>query len=473
MPAALPRIEALCTHRGAARREHLQSLAALCARAGPASDAGSLDRGPLVLVHCGERGARRVATGALLGCEVVHVRLGDPALLEQATDLVRGAVRFAEQVGDLRGPRRGPLARLGSAPVDVSGSCPGAARCGVCMDACPARALRPGEDGRPKARAGACTFCGECVGRCPLGAMSFSHAPWRALDARLRALLANADARPVAVVLRERSEPPLPDDPTETDQPLVPWLLPLELPRGTLCAGVVLRALELGAAAVYAIVPCDDAPCAARMDAVIAFARAIGSGGRVARACSLDEVVARVRQAPPPLPRLEPVARDPARRPDAMAIALSLWRGASGTPLRLTGPGAFGGAAAVDEDACTLCGLCVAACPTGALAQRRSRTVALELDSSRCPDRCGRCESACPERALTISPEVRLPPEHATLVERAGSCAACGEPWPGAASVAALRSRLGGEERPALLAFLATCPGCRSRALGASLLGAQ
>jgi ferredoxin len=381
-------------------------------------------------------------------------------------------MRFAEEVGDLRGPRRGPLAVLGRPPLEVRGLlCPGSARCHVCIESCPARALRPGADGHPTIGGGACTSCGECIARCPQGALGHAHAPWPALNARLEALLANARAGPVALVLSERSEPPPPDGPRETAQPDVPWIMPMELPRGALGAGIVLRALELGAAAVCAVVPGDDARCAAGVEAAIALACAVGEGDRVSLARSLDEAIERLRgPLRPAHPASEPVPREPTQRPDARTIALSMWRqDESRTPRCISGPGAPGGAVAVNGDGCTLCGLCVSACPTGALAQRRERTVALRFDSSLCPFPCGRCESACPVRALTVSPELRLPPEHVTLVARAGTCARCGELWPEAASVAALGPKLAPGDAPALLRFLSTCPDCRSRALGSSL----
>jgi ferredoxin len=221
---------------------------------------------------------------------------------------------------------------------------------------------------------------------------------------------------------------------------------------------------------VCAVVPREEARCAVRIEAATALAHAVGEGERVTLARSFDEAIERLRRPLRPVhPRPEPVAREPGQRPDARAIALCMWRrDASRTPRRITGPGAPGGAAAVNGDACTLCGLCVGACPTGALTQHRERTVALRFDSSLCPCPCGRCESACPVGALTVSPELRLPPEQVTLVARAGTCASCGELWPEAASVAALGHTLVSGAAPALLRFLSSCPGCRSLALGSS-----
>ena len=275
----------------------------------------------------------------------------------------------------------------------------------------------------------------------------------------------------MALVLYERPEPPPPDGPREVAQPDLSWIAPLELPRGALGPGVILRGLELGAAAVCAVVPRDDGRCQAGAMAAMALARALGRGDRVALVRSFDEAMERHRRPPLPAhPPPEPPAREPARRPDARAIALGMWRrDASGAPRRILGQHAPGGVAAVRAEECTLCGLCVAACPTGALAQRRERTVALRFDSSLCPYPCGRCESACPVRALSVSPELRLPPEEVTLVARAGVCAVCGQTWPEAATIAALGPRLASREASALLRFLGSCPDCRSRALVASL----
>lgn len=467
--SATPRLEWRCAHRGAPRRRHLQALAALRARVGR-SEAEPPEPAPLVLVHCGDGGWRRPAAGASLGCEVVHVRLEGEAALDQAAALVRAALRFAEEAGDLRGPRRGPLAALGRPPLDVRASlCPGTGRCRICIECCPAGALRPGPGGPPAVAAGACTSCGECLVRCPAGALGQAHAPWPALNARLQSLLAGAG--PVALVPYERPEPPPPDGPRQVAQPDLPWVMPMELPRGALGAGVILRGLELGAAAVCAVVPRDDGRCEAGVVAAMALARALGQGDRVALARSLDEALEWHRRPPRPAhPPPAPPERDPARRPDARAIAVGMWRrDASGTPRRILGQHAPGGVAAVRGEECTLCGLCVAACPTGALSQRRERTVALRFDSSLCPYPCGRCDSACPVRALTVSAEFRLPPEQVTLVARAGVCAVCGQAWPEAATIAALGPKLESGDAPALFRFLGSCPDCRSRALLSSL----
>jgi len=81
---------------------------------------------------------------------------------------------------------------------------------------------------------------------------------------------------------------------------------------------------------------------------------------------------------------------------------------------------------AVRSDACTRCGVCAAACPTGALEAQDGR---LTLRGHRCTG-CDRCVRACPERA--IARVVRLPlaalrPSPVALIEPDEThCAHCG-----------------------------------------------
>jgi Ni,Fe-hydrogenase III small subunit/ferredoxin len=68
-------------------------------------------------------------------------------------------------------------------------------------------------------------------------------------------------------------------------------------------------------------------------------------------------------------------------------------------------PDRFRGQPAIDGSACASdCHACIAACPTGAIAERRG---ALRLDMGRCLF-CAACSSACPTGALRFTREHRL-----------------------------------------------------------------
>lgn len=53
----------------------------------------------------------------------------------------------------------------------------------------------------------------------------------------------------------------------------------------------------------------------------------------------------------------------------------------------------------IDPQLCTGCGICVALCPTGALAQEEQRAVLAAPD--RCTY-CRACEESCPEDAIAL-----------------------------------------------------------------------
>jgi ferredoxin len=481
----LPQIDTLCTHRRPLRPDHRAILARMCAELEKEGLCRPADgTGPLVLVSCSEdhRGAARARSHARRhadsSVEIVHVRLDTPAARHQAERIVNGALRFASQGGGAYAPRRGLLAAFArESPLSLAGDrCSGSPRCDICAGGCPTSAIQFGVSGRPIVRASACNLCGRCVATCPRGAWSWAHAPWPSLLGRLEAVLATPSAsdEPLALLLTERVRPPAPDEARETEQPATPWILPLDVPAGALDAGIVLRALELGAAEVCAVVS-DSSPAGkAGIEAVSAVARGMGSGEAVRIARTADEGVALLQKRSPAHTIPRPAAPIDARyRPEPLPIAERLWQGsAASQPVSFRGAGAFGGAVTAHAVRCTLCDECTRACPSGAIALRRdAEGVALVFDGHRCAGGCGLCARACPYKALTACDEVRLPATETVLVAaRPSTCPSCGSAWSGAPAVPALERRYDARhDKTALRSFLTECPSCRRRKLATSL----
>jgi len=74
----------------------------------------------------------------------------------------------------------------------------------------------------------------------------------------------------------------------------------------------------------------------------------------------------------------------------------------SGPPPEL--PARFSGRPVISSD-CSGCGLCVTACPTGAVLSSPDGTV--RIDTGRCVF-CGECVAVCPRKAITLTREYRL-----------------------------------------------------------------
>ena len=104
------------------------------------------------------------------------------------------------------------------------------------------------------------------------------------------------------------------------------------------------------------------------------------------------------------------------------------------TPVESTIPiGPLTGRPEVDEARCTRCGVCVVACPTGALPGKSSETIekGLFLASARCTG-CGYCERACCEHAIRFADHLDLHEWQTDPIElvppAAARCQVCGAP---------------------------------------------
>ena len=277
------------------------------------------------------------------------------------------------------------------APVAVldTRACTGVAHCALCVAACSAGAISAAGT-LPAIDAAACNACGACVPGCPHGALRLAGAANAQVQAQLEELVPGTDV--IFACEKARAEAP------------PGWAL-VELPALRLVTpGWILQTRARGARVRLA--PCGGACCAGADDA-LALAERVLDGGTPdpAAPITLDEPRATVDA----VVRLAPTA----------AIEHA------GSPLGLL---------ACDEDRCTLCGACAAACPTSALrlVEDVDATV-LHHDPAACVA-CARCVGACPEHALGVTrgiDAVRLAAGSAELV-RAGreACARCGADLP-------------------------------------------
>lgn len=450
----------------------------LCAHPGAISEAaGGADR--LVLGVCSgeyqlgrlQAEARRLTIDPL-GMELVRLEDadGDPGRLEL---LVAAATARAEAFGGsqpqhakIAFPREVSRRHLADALRPEYRAAPGVLRqrcvadtgCRACVDACPRQAYR-WVDGRVEYDRAVCEPCGICVTACPAGAITNPAITPAQLAAELGVLLDGtlgpAGPRGVAY-LCARGDASVAD----------PGWFPVRVP----CAAMItapwlLAPLLLGAGAV-AISPCSASGCPLGLDPIVeetaryadALLGELGAAGRL--------------RSGPDGPVPEPWARVPLSDPFGTARAASLLTGlaaAAGAPLpAIEHPRSPVGVVTVDQAACTLCGMCAATCPTGALTFDASDLIAeLGFDARSCTG-CRQCVPRCPEVAAgAIAVDRRidsgaLAAGRRTLYSSGSAhCTSCGGPIASTRLLDRLQARLGPEHAGVYAAIATRCTSCR------------
>lgn len=275
--------------------------------------------------------------------------------------------------------------------------CLGARRCLLCAEICPMGAITT-EGDRVVVDRTRCAACGVCLTSCPARAISLPGSSLSQVEAQIEVLL-------------EADEPAVlfccPETVAARAGARSGWL-PVEVPCiGMVTPGWALQALAGGATAIglsscgHGCRSCTEPLLHQRVDYLRGLLRLLGdpSASERIRSVTVDEDV----QPPPRLRRLDtdtpPDRTVTLNEPAATAEAVRrlITRDADRSPGRLAHPVSSIGLVALDAEACTACGACVAACPTGALRlEETMEEVLISYDAAACVG-CRRCASACPE----------------------------------------------------------------------------
>ena len=281
--------------------------------------------------------------------------------------------------------------------------------CRRCAQACPEEAISIREGGAPELNPGACTACGRCVAACPTDAWALAGDDGAAWFARLSGAAAG---RGTLVVRCERAQ----GDGEGVGIPCLGLFRPAWL--------LVLAALGVRRVVVRGADRCGGCPrrhggrhwqevkarahawqrrLARPLPELVEDGAAAGEGRGAARRAFL-------RSGLLDLVRAAAEAAAPARGdrlPERTAIVRALRRLGAGYGTVESDPWwPFGGLVAHEN--CTLCGDCVDACPTGALAIERAGHALLRQDPVACVG-CDACARACPEGAMERTPGVQWP----------------------------------------------------------------
>lgn len=353
--------------------------------------------------------------------------------------------------------------------------------CDHCIDVCPSAAIVPDGD-RVKVDAAICAGHGACASACPTGAISYDLPAGNGLYQRLRALLktyaAAGGTDPTLLIYEQGAGDDVLSALARFGDGLPAAVLPFAVNApAALGPEFLLTAFAYGAARVVALAPPprerDLRPlreAAALTDAVLA---GLGWGGRTAVLVTADPdqlaaALARETCGAPGPAAAHLVLGD---KRSTLALALAHLRRVAPSPIdEIPLPdGAPLGGVAVDDEKCTLCMACAAACPTGALSGAPD-SPSLGFTESACVQ-CGLCRAVCPERAVALAPRLNFSPSARERVilkqEPPHCCPRCGKPFATKSSIAMLLGKLAGHPMFAdreRLELITMCEDCRGAA---------
>jgi len=324
--------------------------------------------------------------------------------------------------------------------------------CDRCVTVCPFGALDLNE-GRVQVEGRRCRSCGLCVPACPSRAVLFPTASAEEVEAEVNALLGRGVG--IAFVCRRKG----------TLDPGEGWVAVPVPCTGTVPSSALMASLALGVPAV-ALLGCGEGCIARQAPSArqrVGFVEALlEQGGQSGRALLAEEAPLPVPPAPPEAtPPEGPLPLYGAGADASALLALARRLGLDGETLEH--PGAPVGRVRVDPERCTLCEAC-SLCPTGALSvERETNGLRLVLDPLLC-NACGVCAQVCPEEGAVRVERVAdlrfLQGGRRTVVEsEEARCERCGAPIASRRMLDRLASLLGDQFDPVRMARL--CNDCR------------
>jgi ferredoxin len=370
-----------------------------------------------------------------------------------------------------------PPVRYDVVPFILDDVCAVGRGCQICADLCPHQALQPIHLDRMDLLKDKCTGCGACVTVCPREAFHFPASSSAQIGAQVEAMLDGTQASfPRGVLFTCHNSAGRFDELHRDGDSSTQGWFPVEVPcLGMVTSTWILQSLRLGASAV-GLLACPENECRfggrEEMIGRVDYCRTILEEMQLpSQAVQFIHFEDRKRLAESlsvlgGLEMTESVDLDSAPVSFSILGAVDAIRGLSGSnveasELELSHAHSPLGMVMVG-DGCTLCGACVTACPSEALAMEEEENTTLTFRAASCVA-CGGCEPVCSENVVRVDRATRLSAlaeeRHVLFQDSSPRCVSCGEPIMPQAMLDRLKKSL--KDHPSFEIISKYCMECR------------